>query len=207
MRRLEDGITIVLQESAGISRRREPVTLGVPIPIGSTHDDHLVMVDELEARVPLQTQALRRWPDNSVQWVLCDWQVDLEPHERKVMRLLWPDRTVPVDQPGLSIDELNGSWRIDTGKLLAILHRHNLRLEAPVDENKQPFQDQPYLDLLLTEENATVQRARVINSFWEPRGRVRATASLEAEFRDARRNLLALALLRIHFFSGLSTVR
>jgi hypothetical protein len=207
MRRVEDGIAIVLQESAGISRRREPVTLGVPIPIGSTHDDHLVMVDELGAPVPLQTQTLRRWPDHSVQWVLCDWQVDLEPHERKVVRLLWPDQMAPVDQPAFSIDELNGSWRIDTGKLLAILHRHNLRLEAPVAENKQPFQDQPHLDLLLTEENATVQRARVVNSFWETRGPIRATANLEAEFRDARRNLLALVFLRIHFFSGLSRVR
>ena len=41
-----------MRETAGLRRRSEPVTLGVPIPIGSTHDDHLVMVDELGAPFP-----------------------------------------------------------------------------------------------------------------------------------------------------------
>jgi hypothetical protein len=192
MHRAEDGITLVLQESAGLLRRREPVTLGVPLPAGSTRDDRLVMVDELGAPVPLQTETLRGWPDNTIQWVLCDWQVDLEPHERKEMRLLWTDRIAALDPPGLSGDESNGDWRIDTGKMLAILNSYSFRLEAPAAENKQPFQDQPYLDLLLTEENATVQSAWVTHTFWETRGSIRATANLEAEFRDARRNLCGM---------------
>src|SRR4030095_9269813 len=115
------GFTLTIRETAGLRRRRAPVPLGVPIPKGSTQDDHLTIVDEQGARVPLQTQMLRRWSDGSVQWVLCEWQVGLEPHEHKIFRILWPDQVAPVDdQPAFSIDELNGSWRIGTGNLLTI---------------------------------------------------------------------------------------
>src|SRR5262245_42098862 len=207
MSRAEDGITIVLQEPAGLHRRQEPVTLGVPLPIGSTQDDDFVMVDKQGARIPLQTQVLARWPDDSIQWVLCDWQVDLEPHERRLMRLVRLDRRRPIDQPELIIEETNGDCRIDTGRLITMLHRYNFRLEVPIVANRQPFEDQPFLELLLTEENGVVQRARVINSFWEARGPLRATINLEAEFRDSRWDLLAVAMLRLHFFSGLSSVR
>ena len=59
----------------GASRPRPfPVTGGVPLAKGALKDPRAARLVAHGRAVPLQTEALARWPDGSVKWLLLDFQ-------------------------------------------------------------------------------------------------------------------------------------
>ena len=78
-------IPLYIDETAGVGRREEPVSTGVPLSRGSA-----VRLDQLNVRtstgesVPAQFRALSRWPDDSLKWVLVDFQAEVEASGRAV---------------------------------------------------------------------------------------------------------------------------
>ena len=70
-------------------RCREPITCGVPWPLGVLFDPtRLMMVDAQGKAVFLQTRSLDHWPDGSVRWVLLDWQADLVDERHATYRVV-----------------------------------------------------------------------------------------------------------------------
>src|SRR5437867_11368145 len=60
-----------------IAAREQPVTRGVPFPRGVLIDPAaVVLFDSAGREVFVQTQALSRWPDGSVRWLLLDFLVE-----------------------------------------------------------------------------------------------------------------------------------
>jgi len=60
---------------AGAPRAVFPVTSGVPFPKGALGpENHVRLLDAAGREVPLQTEALARWEDGSVKWLLVDAQ-------------------------------------------------------------------------------------------------------------------------------------
>jgi hypothetical protein len=66
-------VELKVDEPAGVGRAGAPVTAGVPFPRGTIYSDQDVQI----AGVPAQFKALSTWPDNSVRWLLCDFQADV----------------------------------------------------------------------------------------------------------------------------------
>ncbi len=65
------------RETGGVRRRAEPVSTGVPLPPGRVRaPEQLALVDDQGRRIPVQTQVLDRWPDDSVRWLLLDFALD-----------------------------------------------------------------------------------------------------------------------------------
>jgi hypothetical protein len=63
---------------AGFPRRREPATLGVPLPKGMAADASGWRVADAGGQlIPHQAHVLDRWSDGSVRWALVDLQVSL----------------------------------------------------------------------------------------------------------------------------------
>src|SRR5262245_18012064 len=59
-----------------IPARDQPVTRGVPFPQGILADPAAVtLLDATGQEVPVQTEALSRWPDGSVRWLLLDFVI------------------------------------------------------------------------------------------------------------------------------------
>ena len=74
-------IPLILEEAAGIQRISEPVTVGIPFPQGAIHQPaELGLLDAEDRLVPVQTQVLDRWRDQSVKWVLFDFQATVAAH-------------------------------------------------------------------------------------------------------------------------------
>jgi len=73
-------VKLRLTERAGIARRAEPVTAGIPIPRGelTSAPSARLLLDGRE--VPAQFRAAGLWrPGESVKWLLVDFQADLAP--------------------------------------------------------------------------------------------------------------------------------
>jgi hypothetical protein len=60
-------------------RRREPLTIGVPLPRGLVFTAGALVVEGLhEQRKAVQVRALDQWPDGSIRWALVDCQIDAD---------------------------------------------------------------------------------------------------------------------------------
>ena len=69
-------IPVIIKELNGIDRINEPVTVGLPFPKGSIKKltELFLFAPQEHNNIPLQTQTLNRWPDQSLKWVLFDFQ-------------------------------------------------------------------------------------------------------------------------------------
>jgi hypothetical protein len=105
---------ITLRESDGHSRRKEPVSLGVPMPQGLVYDpDQLSLSQKGCSDGPsLQAHPLGRWPGGSLKWVLLDFNVSLNAGETVVLHLSM-ENTISRG-PFLSIEPGKGRLAVNT---------------------------------------------------------------------------------------------
>src|SRR3990172_12465458 len=83
-------VRITVEEPSGTPRRGWPVTSGIPLPQGEMRDPGAAALLTADGRqLPLQTEALVRWPDGSVRWLLLDFQLDLSAGEKKPLTLCY----------------------------------------------------------------------------------------------------------------------
>lgn len=129
-----NAIQLTVEEPSGASRVGWPVTSGIPLAQGVLDDpSKAVLLDAEGQPMPLQTEALARWPDGSIRWLLLDFQVDLNAGQQKVFTLsIEPGQEpTPVVRPLIVTKRSPGGTNdrpstiiIDTGPL---------RLEIPPD--------------------------------------------------------------------------
>src|SRR5262249_523643 len=98
----------------------QPVSIGIPLPRGAVLAlDDLSLFDSDGVSVPLQSAALARWPDKSVQWALLDWVPDsLPPGESLWTVLSDPTRSAFQPESVVKIDATNGGFRVDAGRVV-----------------------------------------------------------------------------------------
>jgi len=71
-------IKLIVDDRARFSRRGEPVTMGVSFPRGEVRSgEPWSLMDEGGTLVPAQTTILDRWGDESVRWMLVEFQADV----------------------------------------------------------------------------------------------------------------------------------
>ena len=63
---------------SGIDRLAEPVTVGIPFPMGMLHEKNGIPQLSLEGTDSYQFRTLAKWPDGSVRWALIDFETDLK---------------------------------------------------------------------------------------------------------------------------------
>jgi hypothetical protein len=100
--------TLYLHNRAHRAFASQPITYGVPWPIGAVHDaGELLLRDENGAQLPAGFKVLNRWPDGSVQWSLADFGADFEPSgsrsltiEKGASAALTPEHAVAANVAG-----------------------------------------------------------------------------------------------------------
>ncbi|WP_437205607.1 beta-L-arabinofuranosidase domain-containing protein [Planctomicrobium sp. SH664] len=108
-------VSITVAEPSGVPRRSWPVTSGIPFAAGELASaEKVALYNAAGEEVPLQAEALCLWPDQSVRWLLLDFQTDLAPHEQRpftvrtgVSRKQVPQPLV-LQQNGSSISAVTG---------------------------------------------------------------------------------------------------
>ncbi|MHC4517237.1 MAG: RIFT barrel domain-containing protein, partial [Planctomycetota bacterium] len=102
------GIAVSVRETAGLNGLR-PVTGGVPILQGAAPDGTaFALFDTDGAAVPCQTKVLARWKDDSIRWLLLDFQADPPANGAEHFRLRWSKDADPT-RPDVPVTVHDGS--------------------------------------------------------------------------------------------------
>ena len=125
-----DGIFSVplqIRDNSGTARRDWPVTTGVPLPVGVVPDvGQLRLTDAAGREIPAQFTVLSRYGarDNSLRWVLLDFQIDVPAHDEVTLQLR-NDRPAQAVSAPIRITENRETITVDTGGVVATISRRD----------------------------------------------------------------------------------
>jgi hypothetical protein len=109
-------VPIRVVESAGVARKAAPVSGGVPLPRGALRDPHGVWLADPDGRpTTVQTQALERWPDGSVRWLLLDFRADVDRDGERTFSLRQGAASKAAAGPAIKASDRDGARTFDTG--------------------------------------------------------------------------------------------
>ena len=117
---------IIIEETAGIDRTNEPVTVGIPFPKGMLKDTSVLgLMDPESGHLPLQTKILATWPDNSLKWVLLDFQTSIKAQATNELSLIEDEsENTPSNHPNISVEEGKDYLRVNTGATSFFVNRN-----------------------------------------------------------------------------------
>ncbi len=183
----------------------QPVTVGLPFPRGGLQDTGpLSLVGAAGRPIPVQSEALARWPDGSVKWLLLDFVC---PGGGPAVGCWTLRREARVGQAGatpLRVEESAGGLVIDTGAAVFYLRRDALPPFTRVLCGGRDVLDPASVRTPLTDPRGRVGLPRVERCAVEARGPVRATVRLEGVFRG---RVPCRFVARCCFFAGTGLVR
>ncbi len=120
-------VPLQIRDNSGSVRRDWPVTTGVPLPVGVVQDvGQLRLTDAAGREIPVQFSVLSRYGarDNSLRWVLLDFQVDV-PANGEVTLQLRNDRPAQAVFAPIRITETRQAITVDTGGVVATISRRD----------------------------------------------------------------------------------
>ena len=113
-------IALTIEESAGITRRREPIKIGMPFPKGILQQyNQLEIKNPSDKTLPFQATPLAHWSDGSIQWALLEFFVQADPNSKvryHVDVLKAPALLSDRDKKKIIINEKDKTITISTGE-------------------------------------------------------------------------------------------
>lgn len=212
-------VALTVGDPAAVHRAGWPVTSGVPLAEGALRDPQATALYSADGReIPLQTEALSRWPDGSVRWLLLDFQTDLEAGEKKRLTLRYGSgiRRSVIPNP-LAISKKGQAVVIDTGPLRLQLSPTAFRLLDGVwlDTNKdgrfsadEQVAGPDGAGIFLTTPDGEAFRADLAAATLtiEDSGPLRACVKMEGLHGSAKGTMFRY-VVRVHAFRGQPFVR
>ena len=110
-------------ERQGAERRGEPVTFAVPFPKGELRSAQYVRLLRDGQAVPAQFRVTGWWrPDESIRWLLVDFQADIEADTRQKYTLEYGDGMPATPNPAVAvhIEESDDAYTVDTAAVFRI---------------------------------------------------------------------------------------
>jgi hypothetical protein len=107
-------VPLTVEEPAGAERRLEVVSGGIPLPEGKYKDAAAFSLFDGGAEVPVQVDAMAKYPDGSLHWVLVSSPVSLPAKGKKTLTLrdtpgkAAPPNPVTVKETGDLVEVSNG---------------------------------------------------------------------------------------------------
>lgn len=202
-------VVIEIREQAGLVRHKEPVALGIPLVKGDVFNiENLQLVDDDGNPLPVALTPIAWWHDQSVKWLLVDFQVDMAPHASKSFKLTEP---VNVGQKVTSADPLQlldeaDAFRVVTGLFqFAICRSGNLSLQGiEIDGNNALAESSR---IVLTDEQGQTWMPYVEQYEVERHNEIRSIIAFSGCFRGNGKAHTLRFKSRLHFFAGQGTVR
>lgn len=215
-------IPLSVYEPTGNGRSHWPLRSGIPLPQGLLQDPVAVrLLDTNGADVPVQTQALSRWPDGlNVQWLLVDFMARTTAGENAAYTLVLNEKPAAQIPPSLRIeaqaDEAAGVLgqvavpvTVHTGPLTLRLGEQGFRpfADVLVEGRRQPTGTGGFE--LTDAEGVVFSSAREApeSIVVEADGPLRATVAVRGRLLDAESNAYMRYLCRLHFHAGSAAVR
>lgn len=201
---------LIVQESSGIERTDEPVTLGVPFPKGLLYQaSRLRLGDPRSSALPLQVQPLAHWSDGSLKWILLDFQVSVGAHETRELSLTWPEQAeAPKAKELVEATELADHFHIHTGACSFAVPKDILSpLSSAWADEGQEILDPALTRTVLLDIEGMPHRPFIQRAIIETEGTLRTTLYLEGFFKSQEFKPFANFSTRLTFYAGKPTVK
>lgn len=120
-------LPLTIADNSGVDRERWPVTSGVPLPIGIVKKvSDLSLTDKNGNEIPCQFKVLSRYfaRDNSLRWVLLDFQIDLIKNNKQIVYLTNKPQAISIADP-IKVQQKKNNIIINTGKLTVSISKKN----------------------------------------------------------------------------------
>lgn len=117
-------IPIQITESAGISRVREPISMGIPLTQGAVNQVSDLTIEGING--PAQFAPLSYWPDGSCRWVKTQFQINLEPNSTASLTITKAQNAKAATQ-NLTVKSTQQHITVETGCLSAVVDQNSLR--------------------------------------------------------------------------------
>lgn len=143
-------VPLEVVEPAGVGREQWPVTQGVPLPRGAARDTETIRILGPDGgELPAQIRATSYWEDDSIRWVLVDFQLDIKAHEELTLWLEYGPEVErrEVEDP-LTVEEDDQTIAVDTGVLRFTIARDAFHpLEGLQVEGEEMLSGTPVLSV------------------------------------------------------------
>ena len=118
----ELSVPLTVREPAGVERKAEPVSGGIPLPEGMFKKGQPFALSDGAKEIPIQVSPLVVDNDGYLRWILLDTQVDLKAGETKTLML---KAAKPTSKPTAALKLADGARgvMIETGKITLALPR------------------------------------------------------------------------------------
>ncbi len=112
-------VPLHIQESAGVARKGEVVTSGIPFSVGALATNAAVkLLDEAGKQIPLQVKTTATWRDGSVKWLLLDFPITVASNGIEEAFLEYgPGVVSGPASSGVRIQEQAEQFWVETGPL------------------------------------------------------------------------------------------
>ena len=201
--------SLLVGEQAGIRRVNEPVTVGLPFAQGMVFDPACLTLWGTDDReLPLQVCTIARWSDDSVKWLLLDFQADVEANSQTSYQLRFASgESAQCKAPSLSVHELTEYIVVETGRATFFL---NGQLCKPFDRvviaGTELVVPQGS-SLALTDEGGHACLPHIDDLAVETKGPLRVTIRARGEFKAPSRAGLGRFVVRLSFYAGSAFVQ
>lgn len=192
---------------AGTPRRLEPVTIGIPVPMGLSRDCAAWSLSGPGGTLlPLQVRPLDRWADGSTKWALLDFQATADERTGTLAVLAFDGpRDAGAPTGGIAVSAAAGGLMVDTGAALFRLAPSAGAVFSDVVSGGHHA-----LDPLRSEFRVTDADGRGCAVTWEAPvvdepGALRTAVRVPGTVRGAGFSLDVAA--RLNFFAGSAAVR
>lgn len=200
-------IPIIVEETSGISRVNEPVSIGIPLPKGSVYDiSKLRLFNNENQMVPLQALPLAFWVDKSFKWILLDFQVTLQANRTIHYYIHSQDNTeLTNNHPTISIIKNKDSIVVNTGPAKFFLTTKFFKVFEKVEVDGKDLLKES--KIVLTDDSGKKYEPEINRAFVETEGSLRTTIKIEGCIRNDRNLILAHLFSRVSFFAGKGLVK
>lgn len=205
----ENIFPIIIEEHAGIKREREPVTFGIPFKKGTLFKpEELRVVDNQNQAIQVQREILNYWSDNSIKWLLLDFQVSVKKNSTTEYQLITGKADAGIDsQKGISIDENSDQIIIDTGTIVFHIGTHTFKPFERVTVEEKDVIDLNNSNFILKDNFGVLHEPVISNIYFETKGELRTTVRVEGGFGGIDGNGLVDFYSRINFYAGSSLIK
>ena len=201
----ELSVPVSVAEPAGIERRAEPATGGIPFHKGQVKSvEDLALFTRAGQPVPAQFSRLAPYEDGSVQWALVDFLVDLPAGGRAEFVVRSGKSAAPPK--ALDIKDADDAVTVDTGAARFTVNKADFSLLESVELGGKKVAGPGSVDITGADGKA-FKAGKPSKVSWEHRGPVRATLRLDGEYRGEGGAQFISYTTRLTFWAGLAAVR
>lgn len=200
-------IPIIIEETNGISRINEPLSIGIPLPRGFIYDISKMELRNSENQmIPLQALPLAFWVDKSLKWILLDFQTSIQANKTTHYYIHSQDTTeLTNNHPTISIIKNKDSIVVNTGPAKFFLTTKFFKIFEKVEVDGKDILKES--KIVLTDDLGRKYEPEINRAFVETEGSLRTTIKIEGCVNDSKGSVLANVFLRVSFFAGSGVVR